>query len=282
MATIRIGWFLLGASLCTGSAAAQQGPIVTQEPNPIGAGQVMIDAGATWAHNEVYTLSGLTGTLVAVPTIGITVGLSPIVDFQLSGGPYQHLSIADRQAAPLASLVTATGNSTHAVQDIEIGAKIRLLAERDDRPSVAFRFSTRLPNAKHESGLGQDTTDFSASLLGAKQAGPLRMVGNVGATIMSEPLDAAKQNDVVTYGASVALAVAGQAEVVGEVNGRVSTRHGPAPVGTESRGLITVGARSTRGPLRVNGGVFFGLTSVDPSVGVRFGVTYLFHAFTSP
>ena len=94
--------------------------------------------------------------------------------------------------APLANLVTATGTSTHDVDDIMIGTKIRLMPETASRPSFGFRFATRLPNAKNESGLGQDTTDFYASLLGAKTVQSMRVVGNLGFAIMSEPIDGTK------------------------------------------------------------------------------------------
>ena len=69
--------------------------------------------------------------------------------------------------------------------------------------------------------------------------------------------------------------------MVGEVNGRVSTRSAPFP-GTESRGILKIGGRYTHGPLRFDTGVFFGLTTIDPTVGVTAGFTYVFNAFTVP
>jgi hypothetical protein len=264
------------------SSAAQQRPLVTEDPESIGAGRVLIEGGIDFAHNQEYPLSGLKGNLWRLPTIGISVGLSSIAELQIDGGPYDLLTITERKPAPLASLVTATGDSTHAVDDIMIGTKIRLAQEGASRPSFGFRFATRLPNAKHESGLGQDTTDFYASILSGKTVQSVRFVANLGFAIMSEPLDAAKQNDVLTYGASFARAMTTQTELVGELNGRVSTRSGVAPIGTESRGLLKFGGRYTRGPVRFDGGVFFGLTSVDPTIGLTAGFTYVFDAFKIP
>jgi hypothetical protein len=260
-------------------AAGQQRPLDTQDPEPIGAGRVLVESGVTYAHDEFYPLSGLRGNLWQ-PVLGFVVGLSPIADFQISGGPYNRLDINERHAAPLADLVAATGQTTHAVEDIVIGTRIRLAPETARRPGVGFRFAVRLPNAKHESGLGQDTTDFSASLLAGKTAGRVRVVSNAGFTIMSEPLDAAKQNDVVIYGVSLANALSRQLEAVAEVNGRWSTRHGIAPVGTESRGTAKVGGRVAVGSIRLDASVLFGLTSIDPSIGVTVGVTYTFTAFS--
>src|SRR6202043_3775785 len=139
---------------------------------------------------------------------------------QLTGGPYTRLAIASRSTAPLANVVTATGDTTHAVEDLAIGAKIRLVPETAGRPGFGFRFSVRLPNAKHKSGLGQDTTDFSASLLAGKTIAALRVAGNIGFTIMSEPLNSIKQNDVITYGLSFAQRIGHDVALVGDVNGR--------------------------------------------------------------
>ena len=96
------------------------------------------------------------------------------------------------------------------------------------------------------------------------------------------PLDAAKQNDVVTYGLSFARALTERAEIVAEINGRASTRDGVAPLGTESRGLLKFGGRFTQGPVRLDAGIFVGLHSVDPNIGITAGVTYVFNGFTLP
>jgi hypothetical protein len=267
-------------SIAVRPAAGQQRPFDTQDPEPIGAGRALVESGVMYAHNESYPLSGLQGNLWQLPVLGFVVGLSPIADFQLTGGPYNLLDITERRPAPLAGLVTAAGQTTHAVEDVVIGTKIRLVPEAARRPGVGFRFGVRLPNAKHESGMGQDTTDFSASLLAGKTIGPARVVGNAGFTIMSEPLDPAKQNDVVTYGVSLAHSLSHGAEVLGEVNGRWSTRHGVAPVGTESRGTAKVGGRYAIGSIRLDAAVLFGMTSIDPSVGLTVGFTYTFQAFS--
>jgi len=89
-------------------------------------------------------------------------------------------------------------------------------------------------------------------------------------------------NDVLTYGVSLARAMTQQAELVGELNGRVSTRSGGAFPGTETRGLLKFGGRYTRGTVRLDAAVAVGLTTVDPEIGVTGGFTYVFNAFTLP
>jgi hypothetical protein len=271
------------AVMLSRSSSAQQRPLVTEDPEPIGAGHVLIEGGFEFADDQQYPVSGLRGNLVKVPTLGISVGLSSIAEFQIDGGFYDHLSISSRDpAAPLASLVTSTGTSTSDVEDVVIGTKIRVLAEQNNRPAMAVRFATKLPNASNESGLGLDTMDFFVSVLGAKTVQSIRIVGNVGLGILSDPTDGNRQNDVLTYGASAARAVSESAELVTEVNGRVSTRSaGPLP-GTETRGIVKFGGRYTHGPARFDAAVFFGLTSVDPTVGFTVGFTYVFNAFKVP
>ncbi len=273
---------VLAVLACPRPASAQQRPLVTEDPEPIGAGRVLIEGGIDYAHGITYPVSGLKGNLWSVPTLGVSIGISSIAELQFDGGPYNRLTITDRQPAPLADSLTVTGDTTHDVKDLVIGTKIRVLTETARRPVFAVRFATKLPNARNQTGLGQDTTDFYASLLGAKTVQSIRVVANLGVGILGEATEGAAQNDVLTYGLSFARAVTQQTEMVGEVNGRISTRSGTAPAGTESRGVLKLGGRYTRGPVRVDAGVFFGLNSVDPTIGLTTGVTYVFNAFTLP
>jgi hypothetical protein len=263
-------------------AHAQQRPLVTEDPEPVGAGRVLIEGGVDAAHDLSYPVSGLKGNLWRLPTIGISVGISSIAELQIDGG-HDRLTIASRNPnAPLASLLTATGESTSDFEDTLVGMKIRLTAESADRPAIAVRFATKLPNASNESGLGLDTTDFFASLLGAKTVQSVRVVGNLGVGILADPTSGNRQNDVLIYGLSFARALTQQTEVVGEINGRASVRNGDPFPGTESRGILKLGGRYTRGALRVDAGVYFGLTTTDPTIGFTTGFTYVFNAFTLP
>jgi hypothetical protein len=262
---------------------AQQRPLVTEDPEPIGAGRVLLEGGLNYAHDQEYPVSGLEGNLWTIPAVGISVGISSIAEFQIDWGMYQRLGIAKRNPnAPLASLLTVTGDSTSDVDDIVVATKIRLFAEKEQRPAIGLRFATKLPNASNESGLGLDTTDFYMSLLGGKTVQSIRVVANVGFGILSDPTSGNRQNDVLTYGISAARATTREAEIVAEVNGRVSTRSsGPFP-GTESRGVARIGGRYTRGPVRLDAAVAIGLTAVDPTIGFTAGFTYVFNAFTLP
>jgi len=280
---IRSFVFVLGVFAVANTAVAQQRPLVTEDPETIGAGRILVEGGLDWAHDAHYPASGLEGNLLRLPTIGLSFGISSIAEFQIDGGLYDRLSISARNPnAPLAPLITSTGSTTTDIEDAIVATKIRIIPEGMRRPAFGLRFATKLPNASNESGLGLDTMDFSASLLGAKTVQSIRVVANVGGGILSDPIQGNHQNDVFLYGLSFARAMTQKAELVGELNGRVSTRSGAAFPGTETRGLLKLGGRITQGSVRVDAGVFFGLTSVDPTIGFTGGFTYVFNAFKVP
>ena len=264
------------------TAFAQQRPLVTEDPETIGSGRVLIEAGLEQSFDSEYPASGLEGDLFRFPVVGISVGVSSIAEIQIDSGFYSRLSITERNEAPLSSMVTATGNSTSSIEDIVVATKVRIVPEGMSRPSFGLRFATKLPTASNENGLGLDTTDFLASLLVAKTVRSIRFVGNVGFGILGDPTRGDRQNDVLTYGFSVARAVTQRAELVGEVNGRLDVRAGTPPPGTESRSIIRVGGRYTIGTVRADAALLFGATSVDPTVGFSLGLTWVFNAFQIP
>jgi hypothetical protein len=269
-------------TLAATAAFAQQRPLVTEDPETIGAGRVLLEGGIEHLRDAKYPVSGLEGDLTRVPLLGISVGVSSIAEIQIDQASFQHLNIKTRRPGPLTALVTANGSSTTDTDDLLIGAKIRITPEGTARPAFGFRFATKLPNANNESGLGLDTTDFFASILAGKTTESVRIVGNIGLAILGDPTSGNRQNDELTYGASFARAITNAAEVVGEVNGRANTRSGGPLPGTESHSLVRMGLRYTRGGWRADGGVLIGLADNDPDIGFTAGFTYAFTAFQVP
>jgi hypothetical protein len=269
---------ILFVLLFAGAASAQQRPLVTEDPETVGDGRILVEAGFDYARDVFYPLSGLEGHLRRFPLIGISIGIGAIGEVQIDGGLYNSLSITDRREAPLLYMLNVEGDTTSSVEDLVIGTKIRLVSEGVTRPAFALRSATRLPNASNESGLGLDTLDFYSSLLVAKTVQSVRIVGNVGLGILGDATRGDRQNDVLTYGISFARAVTGAAEIVGEINGRKDTRAGDPPPGTESRSMVRFGGRYTIGSWRADAALMFGVTSNDPSVGVGAGFTYVFNA----
>jgi len=262
-------------------AFAQSRPLVTEDPETVPAGHILFEAGMDYAQDVYYPASGLRGNLFKLPTFGLSFGVSSIAEIQIDGGLINRLKITSRDPhAPLASMLTVTDETTTDVEDAKIGTKVRFLSETAGRPAMAIRFWTRLPNAGNESGLGMDTTDFHFGLAIAKTVQSIRVAGNFGLGILPDPVRGDRQNDVLDYGASVARAVATGVEIVGEINGRLNTRSGVPPIGTESRSMMRVGPRFTHGAVRGDGALIVGITERDPTGGFTVGLTWVFKAFT--
>jgi hypothetical protein len=275
---------MLVVSLAGASAAeAQQRPLITEDPETIGAGRMLIEAGIDIERDVVYPVSGLTGNRLSVPTIGVSVGLSSIAEIQIDGGVYQRLSVTERRVAPLSGLLDFDGDRTTDVEDLIVATKIRLFTEAGRRPALGLRLATRVPTASNEAGLGHDVTDFSASLLIARTIQSIRVVGNAGLAILGDPTSAVpEQNDLLILGLSVARAMTTAAELVGEVNGRINTSRGAADPGAEHRAVMRLGGRYTRAAVRVDAGVILGMTSRDPQIGLTAGFTWVLDAFRVP
>jgi hypothetical protein len=269
--------------LAASPAFAQQRPLVTEDPETVGSGRVLLEGGLDYFHDADYPATGLAGNLLRAPTIGLSLGVSSIAEVQIDGGFHNRLNITRRSpAAPLAGMVDVAGDTTSSVEDFVIGTKVRVVSEGASRPGVGLRFATKLPNASNESGIGLDTTDFYLSLLMAKTIRSVRVVGNGGVAILGDPTRGDRQNDVLSYGLSFARAITQRAELVGEVNGHANTREGEPPPGTGSRSTLRLGGRYTTGPVRADAAFLVGLTDSDPGWGVTAGFTYVFNAFQIP
>jgi hypothetical protein len=269
--------------LLSSTAFAQQRPLLTEDPESIGAGRILLEGGIDWLRSQEFPASGLEGHLVRLPTLGASIGLSSIAELQVDGA-YQRLSITQRKDAPLADLLDVPDTKTSAWDDLVIATKIRFVPEGAGYPGLGVRLATKLPMASNATGLGLDTTDFYTTLLVGKTVRSVRVVGNVGFGILTDPTAGNRQNDVLIYGVSIARAVTNKAEFVGEINGRgdIGGSEVESPPGTEARSQFRFGTRFTQGTVRVDAAVIFGLTSRDPSIGFTSGVTYVFNAFRVP
>lgn len=263
-------------------AVAQQRPLKTEDPETIGSGRALIEAGVDYNRDVFLPVSGLRGNHVTMPAFGVSLGVSSIAEIQFDWGIYQKLNLTEQVAgAPLSKLLQLDGDSTDDFGDIHIGAKVRLLSETARRPAIGTWFSTRLPNAGNESGLGKDVQDFSSALTIGKTVQSVRVVGNIGVLMIGRPTEAVAQDDLLIYGLSVARAISQNAEVVGEFVGRANFAKIVTP-GAEDRGLLRFGARYTKGAVRLDGGILLGLTSYDPEIGLTGGLTWVFDAFRVP
>src|SRR5207237_618629 len=138
-----------------------------------------------------------------------------------------------------------------------------------------------MPNSDQERGIGTNQINVFGKVIVQKKFGELvknapkfTALGNLGLQIMTAPLQRFTQNDVLLYGVAAIYRLTGDINIVGEVNGRQSTRSGAAPLGTESVGQFRLGAQIKASGLRFDTAAAFGLTKFSPRTGLIFGVTY--------
>jgi hypothetical protein len=274
-----LAWLFLGAAW---PAFAQQRPLQTEDPETIGAGRMLVEAGIDYQRDVYLPVSGLRGNLITMPAFGASLGVSSIAEIQFDWGPYQKLAITEVvPGAPLSNMLQLDGDTTDDFGDIHIGAKVRLLSETAGRPAIGSWFRTRLPNAGNESGLGKDVQDFSSAVTIGKTVQSVRVVANIGLMMIGKPTEAAAQDDLLIYSLSVARAISPAAEIVGEFVGRANFANIVTP-GAEDRGLLRFGTRYTMSGVRLDVGVLLGLTPRDPEIGLTGGFTWVFNAFSVP
>jgi hypothetical protein len=243
---------------------------------------MLVESGIDYQRDVYLPVSGLRGNLVTLPEFGVSLGVSSIAEIQIDWGVYQKLGITDQVAnAPLSDVLLLDGSTTDDFGDIHIGAKVRLVSETARRPAIGSWFRTRLPNAGNESGLGKDVQDFSSALTIGKTVQSIRVVANIGVTMIGRPTEATAQDDLLIYSLSVARALSSATEVVGEFVGRANFANIVTP-GAEDRGLLRFGTRYTISGVRFDAGILLGLTSRDPEFGVTGGFTWVLDAFKVP
>ena len=269
--------FVLGVICCfCPPAVGQHRPLKTDDAELLEVGRIRTEFGFEFLQNQKYSLSGLTGDLTRVGISAVHVGLGEYAEFQISGVFQDFLSVTERSSNPPIP-PSFTGNSTSDFGDLVLATKIKLAGEKGARPAFAFKFAVELPNAKHDSGLGNDETEFYSSILVSKRVGRARLIGSVGLAILGNPVVLGRQADVLTYGAGFVVPLHPRVNLVAEINGR----KGPSPprVGNEDQSVVRMGVQVQAAGLRWDLGGLAGLKPYDADSGVYLGITYLFKAF---
>lgn len=273
--------FLLISILCLSLAAfAQQRPLITEDVDIIPSGTIEISAGADFLQNVKFPLSGLKGDLTRVGDIRIRQGFASNVEIQIEGTLQNFLSI-NSQTTPAPIPLTIDGNSTNDFDDITVSVKVKLRNETKNLPAIGIKFGFQMPNSNQARGIGTNQINiFSKILLQKKfgkktgQSARANIFGNLGLGIMTAPIERFTQNDILLYGLAGIFRVNERINIVSEVNGRVNTRSGIAPLGTESVGQFRIGTQIRASGLRFDTAAIFGLTKFSPRSGFTFGITY--------
>jgi hypothetical protein len=269
------GWMLLTISLIVpGAIHAQQRPLRTDDAEILKTGRIRADFGVEFLQRQRYSLSGIEGNLTRLGVSSVHVGVGDYAEFQISGVAQDVLSVSSRATPVIAP--TFSGNSTSDFGDLILGTKLKLVGERGCRPAMAFKFAVELPNAKHDSGLGTDQTEFYSSLLFKKHFGRSQILGEIGFAILGSPVLQGRQADPLTYGVAAIVPIHRNVNLVGEINGRQGP---PNRVGNENRSQVRAGIQFLAGGIHWDLAGVAGLMRFDPTSGVVIGATYEFQAF---
>ena len=272
---------IFGCAVCvilSGSAHAQQRPLVTEDPETIGSGRILLEGGFSLDQDQENSAHGITGDIARLATFGVSAGISPFAEIQIDGGLLQRLNVTGlvTDHPPTAgSSPFEVGDKTSSMEDLVVATKIRLVSEGASRPAFGLRFGTKLPTASSQKGVGLGTTDFFATLLLAKTVQSVRTVGNIGLIVLGNPIAAQDPATTLGFGLSIARALTNEFEVVGEINGRLTPFEKIVPRGLDSRGVMRLAGRYTYRMLRLDFGLLAGITKRDPSFGISAGATYV-------
>lgn len=273
--------FILSIIFCLSVLAfGQQRPLLTEDVDITPPGTFEVAAGVDFLQNVKFPLSGLKGDLTRVGDIRIRTGFAGNVELQVEGTLQNYLAI-NSQITPSPIPLNLNGNSSTDFDDFIISTKIKLSNETDSFPAVGIKLGFQLPNTDQAKGIGTNQVNVFGKVLLQKRFGRkpgktprVNVFGNLGIAIMTAPLERFTQNDLMLYGLAGIFKVSDRINIVGEVNGRVNTRSGAAPIGTESLSQFRVGTQIRASGLRFDTAAVFGLTKFSPRTGITFGVTY--------
>jgi len=264
---------LVGVCLMASPVLGQQRPLKTDDSDLVPVGRIRIETGMEFLQNAKYSISGLEGDLARLGVTSIHVGVGDYAEFQISGVFQDFLAVSKRNLPAIPP--SFSGNSTSDFGDLVLASKFRFTHEKGLRPAIGFKFAVELPNAKHDSGLGNDETEFYSSLLASKHFGPVWLLGNVGLSILPSPILLGRQADMTTYGFGMIVPVGRRINLVADINGRI----GPVRQGNEAQSVMRSGVQIWTGPVRWDVAGIAGFKPYDADSGVTVGLTYEFQGF---
>ena len=275
-------FFVVSISIVSLAAVAfgQQRPLLTEDVDIIKPGIIRIESGFEFLQNQTFPLSGLRGDVTKLVDTRLSFGLASNVEFQIEWTFQTLLSITSRGPSAIPLKLGVNESDTNDVGDIKLWMKMKLRNESRVAPAVGFRFGVELPNSDQSRGIGPNTTNFYGMITAGKRFGEkLNVFGNLGVGILTAPLQATSQNDVLLYGLAGIYSATDRVNIVGEVNGFHSTRRS-APLGTEDFSEARLGAQIHALGVRWFAAGIFGTSKRAPKTGLAMGFTYDWDAFT--
>jgi hypothetical protein len=246
--------------LFVASSAAQQRPLLTEDPRTIDDGTLVAETGFGFQNRARFPVSGLTGDLYSILDSGLHFGLGKRAEFQMTGTIHNYLRLEN------------DAGSRNDWGDLALSTKIKLVDEGRSLPVISFRPTVVLPNASITKGIGTDGTNFFGDLLFGKSVRSAFLFGSIGLGILDDPTKAAAQQDVLTFGIAGSVPVSKQINVLAEWNGRHNAETNPSP-GGESRGQIRVGLQIKALGVRWDAAGTAGTTDWDHKAGFVAGLS---------
>jgi hypothetical protein len=261
---------------------AQDMPLRTPDAETVSTGVLRAQTGFDFLQDQTFPLSGLSGDLTSVGDIDLRLGVGQIAEVELQGAIQQYLSIQSQTTSSV-TLSLPNPNSTNDTGDYSLWTKIHIVDEQGRRPAIAFRFGYEMPNTNQARGIGTNTTNVYAEAILEKHFWQLDAFGNLGIGILQSPLSLFSQNDELLYGLAFRYPLPRRMTLLGEVNGRYSTRSiTPGLIGTESESQARLGMQIRALGFRWDLGGIAGLTKYDPSSGFTLGVSRDVRVFHLP
>lgn len=274
---VLLSWFLVH-TLFSFITAAQQRPLLTENPTILNPGRASLEFGLKFLQNSKFPVSGLRGDQTSVGVMGLNFSLGKMAEVQTEWTAYNFLSITQASIAPIVPELSSNGRATSDFGDLRLSTKILMIPEGQQTPSFGVFTSVELPNTSTNKGLGLNSTQYRGGILLGKHWGQLHAFGNLGLGILSNPVQAGSQNDVALYGLGGIYTLTKRINIAGEIFGRWSTRKIP-PVGTESNSQLRLGLQIYRAGLRWDIAGSVGLAKLSPKSGIIFGLTKEFDSF---
>ena len=256
----RITILVIAFGAFRGAAAAQQRPLLTEDPRVIAEGLLVSEAGFGYQHRARFPVSGLTGDLYSILVNGLHFGVGKRAEFQMTGAVHNYLKLRN-----------GTG-SRNDWGDLALSTKIQIVDESPSRPIVSFRPTVVLPNSNRTKGIGTDGTHFFGDILFGKNAGSAFVFGNVGLGILDDAARPQSQHDVFTWGIAASIPAGQRVNVLGEWNGYYNAQKNPS-AGGESRGQARLGVQVKGGGVTWDAAATAGTTRWDHQAGFVAGIT---------
>lgn len=158
------------------------------------------------------------------------------------------------------------------LDDITVGVRYRFLDEAAGRPGLGILGFVAAPTASKDKGIGTKETDYGAKLLLTKTLGTVETNVNVGYTVVGEPPEFKRDNEV-TYGVGLAFPAGKKLQGLAEIAGN-SDRNPDHAASRQLEGRA--GLRYVTDKVVAHFGASRAFTSSSPDWGLTAGVAFLF------